>query len=59
MSIGRQPSKLDGEASSIKAKHIVVRLKFLCDYSRRGIVIAKYVLLYQILADLLKKALDP
>ena len=47
-----------GEASSLKAKHLDARLKFLCDYSRRGIITASYVRSEQMLADLLTKALD-
>uniref|UniRef100_A0AAV1TTK9 Reverse transcriptase Ty1/copia-type domain-containing protein n=1 Tax=Peronospora matthiolae TaxID=2874970 RepID=A0AAV1TTK9_9STRA len=50
--------EIAGEASSLKAKHVDVRLKFLCDYSRRGIITASYVRSEQMLADLLTKALD-
>lgn len=35
--------QIEGEASSVKAKHIDVRLKFVCDYARRGIFLAQYV----------------
>ena len=35
--------QLEGEASSIKAKPIDVRLKFVSDYARRGIVLAQCV----------------
>ncbi|CAI5714937.1 unnamed protein product [Peronospora effusa] len=35
-----------GEASSLKAKHVNVLVKFLCDYLRRGIIVASYVRLY-------------
>uniref|UniRef100_A0AAV1TI68 Uncharacterized protein n=1 Tax=Peronospora matthiolae TaxID=2874970 RepID=A0AAV1TI68_9STRA len=51
-------AQIAGEASSLKAKHVDVRLKFLCDYSRRGIITASYVRSEQMLADLLTKALD-
>ena len=50
--------QLDGEASSIKAKHIDVRLKFVRDYSRREIVSAQYVRSEAQIADLMTKALD-
>uniref|UniRef100_A0AAV1UWI0 Polyprotein n=1 Tax=Peronospora matthiolae TaxID=2874970 RepID=A0AAV1UWI0_9STRA len=51
-------AQIAGEASSLKAKHVDVRLKFLCDYSRRGVITASYVRSEQMLADLLTKALD-
>uniref|UniRef100_A0AAV1TE09 Polyprotein n=1 Tax=Peronospora matthiolae TaxID=2874970 RepID=A0AAV1TE09_9STRA len=51
--------QLEGEASSLKAKHIDVRVKFACDFARRGIVRAQYVRSELMLADLLTKALDP
>uniref|UniRef100_A0AAV1UPI6 Polyprotein n=1 Tax=Peronospora matthiolae TaxID=2874970 RepID=A0AAV1UPI6_9STRA len=51
--------QLEGEASSLKAKHIDVRVKFVCDFARRGIVRAQYVRSELMLADLLTKALDP
>uniref|UniRef100_A0AAV1T2Z2 Reverse transcriptase Ty1/copia-type domain-containing protein n=1 Tax=Peronospora matthiolae TaxID=2874970 RepID=A0AAV1T2Z2_9STRA len=51
-------AQIAGEASSLKAKRVDVRLKFLCDYSRRGIITASYVRSEQMLADLLTKALD-
>ena len=50
---------IEGEVSSLKAKHIDVRVKFVCDFARRGIVHAQYVRLELMLADLLTKALDP
>uniref|UniRef100_A0AAV1TUD3 Polyprotein n=1 Tax=Peronospora matthiolae TaxID=2874970 RepID=A0AAV1TUD3_9STRA len=51
-------AQIAGEVSSLKAKHVDVRLKFLCDYPRRGIITASYVRSEQMLADLLTKALD-
>ncbi|CAI5725764.1 unnamed protein product [Peronospora destructor] len=51
--------QLEGEASSLKAKHIDVRVKFVCAFARRGIVLAQYVKSELMLADLLTKALDP
>uniref|UniRef100_A0AAV1SYJ7 Polyprotein n=1 Tax=Peronospora matthiolae TaxID=2874970 RepID=A0AAV1SYJ7_9STRA len=51
-------SQIAGEASSLKAKHVDVRLKFLCDFARRGVVVAIYVRSEQMLADLMTKALD-
>ena len=50
--------QLAGEASSLKAKHIDVRLKFVCDNARRGVVAAQYVPSELQLGDLLTKALD-
>ena len=50
--------QLTGEASSLKAKHIEVRLKFVCDYARRRVVAAQYVRSELQLADLLTKTLD-
>lgn len=51
--------QIEGEASSIKAKHVDVCLKCVCDSARRGIVIAQYMRSVKMLADLLIKALDP
>ena len=51
--------QLAGEASSLKAKHIDVRLMFVCDYARRGVVAAQYVRSELQLADLLTKDLTP
>uniref|UniRef100_A0AAV1UNL7 Polyprotein n=1 Tax=Peronospora matthiolae TaxID=2874970 RepID=A0AAV1UNL7_9STRA len=50
--------QIEGEASSTKAKHIDVRIKCLCDYARRGIVVPQYVPSDLMLADVLTKALD-
>uniref|UniRef100_A0AAV1TEW2 Integrase catalytic domain-containing protein n=1 Tax=Peronospora matthiolae TaxID=2874970 RepID=A0AAV1TEW2_9STRA len=50
--------KLDGEASSLKAKHIDVRLKFVRDYSRREIIQAQYVRSEAQVANLMTMALD-
>uniref|UniRef100_A0AAV1V081 Polyprotein n=1 Tax=Peronospora matthiolae TaxID=2874970 RepID=A0AAV1V081_9STRA len=50
--------QLAGEASSLKAKHIDVRKKFVCDFARRGIIVSQHVRSEQQLADLLTKALD-
>ena len=38
--IGNQAaiSQVTSEASSLMAKHVDVRLKFLCDFSRRGVI---------------------
>uniref|UniRef100_A0AAV1TUP3 Polyprotein n=1 Tax=Peronospora matthiolae TaxID=2874970 RepID=A0AAV1TUP3_9STRA len=35
--------QLEGEASSLKANHIDVRVKFVCDFARCRIVRAQYV----------------
>ena len=48
-------SQIEGEASSRKAKHIEVRLKFIKDYARRGIVKAQHVRSELMLADLMTK----
>ena len=34
--------QLEGKTSSIKAKHIDVRVKFVCDNARRGIFLVQY-----------------
>uniref|UniRef100_A0AAV1TM94 Uncharacterized protein n=1 Tax=Peronospora matthiolae TaxID=2874970 RepID=A0AAV1TM94_9STRA len=51
--------QLEGESPSIKAKYINVRLKFVCDYTRRGIIFEEYVRSEELIADFLTKALDP
>uniref|UniRef100_A0AAV1TLH5 Uncharacterized protein n=1 Tax=Peronospora matthiolae TaxID=2874970 RepID=A0AAV1TLH5_9STRA len=51
-------SQIDGEASSLEAKHIGVRLKFISDFARREIVKTQYVRSELKLADLLTKAMD-
>ena len=43
---------------SLKAKHIEVRVKFVCDVARCGVVLVQYVRSEQMLADLLTKALE-
>ena len=50
--------QIEGEASSMRAKHIDVRLKFLRDFAHRGILMPCYVQSELILADLLTKAID-
>ena len=50
--------KMAGEASSLKAKQIDVRTKFVCNYARRGIFVSQYVRLEKQLADLLTKVLE-
>ena len=50
--------QLAGETSLLKAKHIDVRLKFVYDHARHGVVAAQYVRSELQLADLLTKALD-
>ena len=47
-----------GEASSLKAKHVDIRLKFLCDFPRRGVIATCRLRSELMLADLLTKALD-
>ena len=49
---------MSGEEASLKAKHIEVRKKFLCDNARRSIIVSHYVRLKQHLAELLTKALE-
>lgn len=49
--------QIDDEASSLKAKHIDVRLKFICDFAQRGVVQPQYVRPEQMLTDLLTKTL--
>lgn len=50
--------QVEGEASSAKAKHIDVRVKFLCEYARRGIIEPIYVRSEMMLADALTKVLN-
>ena len=50
---------INGEATSTKAKHIDVRLKFICDYARRGGIEAQHVRSELMMADLLTKVVDP
>ena len=42
----------------MKTKYVDGHLEFLCDYSRRGIIVESYVRSEQMLADLLTKASD-
>ena len=51
--------QIEGESSSLKATHIDVQVKLVCDFTRRGIVLAQHVKSELMLADLLTKALDP
>ena len=50
--------QIERDASSIKAKHIDVRHKYLRDLARRGIVTAQHVRSEVMIADLMTKALD-
>ncbi|CAI5724638.1 unnamed protein product [Hyaloperonospora brassicae] len=50
--------QLDGEATSMKAKHIGVRVQFVCNLVCRGVIKAQYVHTDEQLADALTKALD-
>uniref|UniRef100_A0AAV1UMW7 Uncharacterized protein n=1 Tax=Peronospora matthiolae TaxID=2874970 RepID=A0AAV1UMW7_9STRA len=50
--------QIEGEASSIKAKHIDVRNKYLRDLARRGIITAQHVRSELMIADLMTKAVD-
>ena len=50
--------QIEGEASSTKAEHIDGRVKYLCDYSRWGVVVHQYVSSDLMLPDVLAKALD-
>ncbi|GAB9476264.1 unnamed protein product [Globisporangium polare] len=52
-------SQIAGEASSLKAKYIDARLKFLRDLALRGILTPEYVESELMLADLLTKTVDP
>ncbi|GMF45393.1 unnamed protein product [Phytophthora fragariaefolia] len=49
--------QIERESSSAKAKHVGVRLKFMRDYTAKGIVVPKYVASGAMLADLMTKAL--
>ncbi|OWZ07207.1 putative mitochondrial protein [Phytophthora megakarya] len=50
--------QLDGEGVSAKAKHLDVRIKFVGDYTKRGILKPEYLEGEKIPADLLTKALE-
>uniref|UniRef100_A0AAV1T135 Uncharacterized protein n=1 Tax=Peronospora matthiolae TaxID=2874970 RepID=A0AAV1T135_9STRA len=50
--------QIEGEVSSTKAKHIDVRVKYLCDYAHQGIVMPQHVPSDLMLANVLIKALD-
>ncbi|CEG48033.1 FOG: Transposon-encoded proteins with TYA, reverse transcriptase, integrase domains in various combinations [Plasmopara halstedii] len=49
--------QIEGETSSLKAKHIDLRLKFVKDFARRGVDEMRYVRSELMLAHLLTKAL--
>ncbi|POM57760.1 Mitochondrial Carrier (MC) Family, partial [Phytophthora palmivora] len=49
--------QITSEASSGRAKHVDVKVKFLRDYAERGVVLPTYVGTADMLADLLTKAL--
>ena len=46
-------SQIAGEASSLKAKYVNVRLKFLCAFSHHGIITACYIRSELKLADIM------
>jgi len=48
--------QLESEDSMASAKHVDIRIKFICDYARKGIVEPKYVESRLMKADLLTKA---
>ena len=50
--------QVEGEASSAKAKHINMRLNFVCEYARREIIEPIFVHSEMMLADPLTKALN-
>ena len=50
--------RISGEALPLKSKQVDVRLKFLCDFARRGVVVASYVRSEEMPADLMIKALN-
>jgi hypothetical protein len=47
--------QLESEDSMASAKHVDIRIKFICDYARKGIVEPKYVESRLMKADLLTK----
>ena len=51
-------SQIEGEASSIKAKYIDVRYKYLRDFARRGIITAQHIRSKLMIADLMTKIPD-
>ena len=49
-------SQLENEESSTRAKHINIKIKFIKDYAKKGIVKPTYVSTKAMAADLLTKA---
>ena len=49
--------QLDSEKSTSSAKHVDIRLKFICHYSQVNVVKPSYVKSGDMIADLLTKAL--
>ena len=49
--------QVESEESSIKSKHIDVKLKFIQDYVKKGILSASYLSTDAMVADLLTKEL--
>jgi hypothetical protein len=49
--------QVENEESSVKSKHIDVKLKFLKDYAQKSVVVPKYVATGDMIADLLTKEL--
>nr|CCA27551.1 PREDICTED: copia proteinlike putative [Albugo laibachii Nc14] len=50
---------LEAESSSARVKHIGIRVKFICDQARRGVILPNYVQSDKMIADILTKSLDP
>ena len=49
--------QLDGEKASAKAKHIDMRIKFVSDFTKRGVIKPEYQETSSMPADILTKAL--
>ena len=49
--------QIENEASSVSAKHVDVKLKFLQDYATKGVIKPRFMKSHDMLADLLTKAL--
>ena len=48
--------QLDNEESSVRSKHIDIKLKFIKDYAKKGIVKPTYVSTEMMAADMITKA---
>lgn len=50
---------LEGESSPAKANHIDIKMKFVCDQARRGVIVPHHVPSNKIIAEILTKRSIP